>query len=120
MDKHKIIIFIGSLTGFVLGVVGNLLAAWIQHDLLKDSFTPMVIVTIVLSTIAGLLLTAYFIKFNEKRPNVNNSQKGNFFMSNALLLWSRITSKGKDITINDIATIGSEINVNTTNADEDN
>jgi cadmium resistance protein CadD (predicted permease) len=39
--KNKINIWVGGFVGFLLGVGGNLLATWIQQDLLKNSFTPL-------------------------------------------------------------------------------
>ena len=51
--RTKNIFWIGGVVGFLLGVLGNLLAAWIQQDLLRNSFTPLRISFIILFTILG-------------------------------------------------------------------
>ena len=45
---------ISSFLGFLVGVLGNLAAAWIQQDLLGNAFTPPRIALIVLLAVAGL------------------------------------------------------------------
>jgi hypothetical protein len=45
---------LGSVSGFLVGVLGNLVAGWIQQDLLGNAFTLPWIVVILLLTAAGL------------------------------------------------------------------
>lgn len=49
------LVFASGLLGFLMGVLGNLVAAWIQQDVLSNMFTPATIVSIVILTIIGLI-----------------------------------------------------------------
>ncbi len=45
--------------GLVLGVLGNLIAGWIQKDILRNSFTPLGMILIVALTIIGIVVGAW-------------------------------------------------------------
>ncbi len=49
---------IGAITGFILSILGNLLATWIQQELLQNIFTPTSIVFIISCTILGIIIGA--------------------------------------------------------------
>ena len=48
------VVFGLGLLGFLMGVLGNLVAAWIQQDVLVNSFAPITVVSIVVLTFVGL------------------------------------------------------------------
>jgi len=50
------VILAGAVVGFLTGVLGNLLAAWIQQDVLYNSFTPTNIISIIVLTAVGLVV----------------------------------------------------------------
>ena len=54
--RQYFVILAGAVVGFLTGVLGNLLAAWIQQDVLHNSFTPTGIISIVLLTAVGLVV----------------------------------------------------------------
>ena len=54
--RHYLAILAGALVGLLTGVLGNLLAAWIQQDVLHNSFTPTGIISIVVLTAVGLVV----------------------------------------------------------------
>ena len=51
-------LIVGGLLGFGLGVLGNLIAAWIQQDVIQNSFNPLSIVIIIALTISGVVIGA--------------------------------------------------------------
>ena len=55
----------------LLGILGNLLAAWLQKDVLQDSFTPLRIGLIAGLAVLGLLVGAWL---ERPRAAANNSQ----------------------------------------------
>lgn len=59
-------IIAGAIVGFFLGISGNLIAAWIQQDILQDSFTPLKITIIFLLTIIGIVIGASLDKVQTK------------------------------------------------------
>jgi hypothetical protein len=54
--RQYFVILAGAVVGFLAGVLGNLLAAWIQQDVLHNSFTPTGIISIVVLTAVGLVV----------------------------------------------------------------
>jgi uncharacterized membrane protein YeaQ/YmgE (transglycosylase-associated protein family) len=46
----------GGIAGFILGICGNLIAAWIQQDLLANSFSPIRIFGIILCSLLGVII----------------------------------------------------------------
>jgi len=51
-----LVILAGALVGLLTGVLGNLLAAWIQQDVLYNSFTLINIISIIVLTAVGLVV----------------------------------------------------------------
>ncbi len=47
---------LGAVTGFLLGVLGNLTATWFQQDVLRNTFTPVSLLVILACTILGLFI----------------------------------------------------------------
>jgi uncharacterized membrane protein YeaQ/YmgE (transglycosylase-associated protein family) len=116
-SKHKsrINIWIGGVAGFLLGVCGNLLATWIQQDLLANSFTPLRISLIILCSILGTLVIVVSdtskntLRTKEKTTN----DKGKNFYSRIRLAWSKFRTRGKGIHAEDISAVGSDIDIDT-------
>lgn len=48
--------FAGGFVGLALGILGNLIASWLEHDILKDEFLPWNLVAIIGLTLIGILL----------------------------------------------------------------
>lgn len=48
--------FASAVVGFAVGVLGNLVAAWIQEDILHGTFTPTGIAATVVLTVIGLVM----------------------------------------------------------------
>ena len=71
---------IGAFSGFILGILGNLIASWIQKDLLNDTFNPVSITIIVVFTITGLA-TAVIL------DNTKSSTSSTIKKSDSLLYW---------------------------------
>jgi uncharacterized membrane protein YeaQ/YmgE (transglycosylase-associated protein family) len=114
-STNKVKIVMGGIVGFLLGIVGNLLATWIQQDLLQNSFTPVRISLIILCSIFGIFVIAISdtskgpARTREKLSTVN---KENFY-SRLRLAWSKFKTRGKGIHAEDISAIGSEIDIDT-------
>jgi hypothetical protein len=54
--RQYLAILAGAVVGFLTGVMGNLLAAWIQRDVLCNSFTLINIISIIVLTAVGLVV----------------------------------------------------------------
>jgi F0F1-type ATP synthase assembly protein I len=50
----------GALVGLALGVLTNLIANWLQRDVLRDTFTPLSLFIIFALTLFGIVLGALF------------------------------------------------------------
>ena len=57
-----------AIIGFLLGVLGNLFAAWIQQSVLQDSFTPSSVTLIISLTIIGIVAGTYIDRNKPKAP----------------------------------------------------
>ena len=112
-NKTKSII-IGGVSGFILGILGNLLASWIQQELLENSFTPLRIGLIIACTILGIFIMFLVeIKSASIEPDVKKVTTKNNVYSNVKLFWSKFKTRGKGVQMDDITAIGSEIDIDT-------
>lgn len=112
--KIKNNFWIGGVVGFLLGVCGNLLAAWIQQDLLRNSFTPLRVSLIVLCSVLGgvvLMLVDSSKSISSKKQKT--ADKSENFYSKIRLAWSKFRTRGKGIHAEDISAIGSDIDIDT-------
>lgn len=50
----------GASGGFIMGILGNLVAAWVQQDGLKNQFGTVNIMIILGLTVVGLLLSVWW------------------------------------------------------------
>lgn len=108
-------LWVGGIAGFLIGIGGNLVSAWIQQDLLKNSFTPLRILAIVLCSLAGIFImkiieTKEKISSAKKKPNAENSKN---FYSKIKLAWSKLKTRGKGIHMEDVSAVGSDIDIDT-------
>jgi hypothetical protein len=106
-------LWIGGIVGFLFGICGNLVAAWIQQDLLNNSFTPLRIGLIILCALIGIvIMTILEAKKNRltKRDKSNNVTSKNFY-SRIRLAWSKFRIRGKGIHAEDISAVGSDIDI---------
>lgn len=112
--KTKNNFWIGGVVGFLLGVCGNLLAAWIQQDLLRNSFTPLRISLIILCSVLGGVVLMLFdgSKSNPSKKQKTTNGNENFY-SKIRLVWSKFRTRGKGIHAEDISAIGSDIDIDT-------
>ncbi len=114
-SKNKTNLWIGAIAGFFLGICGNLVASWIQQDVLSDSFTPLRIGLIVVCSIIGIFVVTvsdFGKKSSRTKEKPNPEGKKNFY-SNIRMIWSRLRTRGKDIQMEDISAIGSDIDIDT-------
>lgn len=58
--KNVVTGLLGAGGGFIMGILGNLIAAWIQQDWLNNQFKPWGIIFIVGLTLAGLSLSVWW------------------------------------------------------------
>lgn len=50
----------GAAGGFIMGILGNLVAAWIQQDWLNNQFKSLGVILIVGLTLVGLVLSVWW------------------------------------------------------------
>lgn len=114
-SKNNINLWIGGLVGFFIGIGGNLISAWIQQDLLKNSFTPLRIFAIILCSFAGILIMKIIeIKGNALRikKEIKGQGSKNSY-SRIKLAGSKLKTKGKNIHMDDVSAVGSDIDIDT-------
>lgn len=114
-NKNNVNLLIGGIVGFLIGIGGNLISAWIQQDLLKNSFTPLRILAIVLCSLVGIFIMK-IIGTKENSSNTKKEIKGNDSKnsySGINLAWSKLKTKGKNIKMDDVSAIGSDIDIDT-------
>jgi hypothetical protein len=113
--KNKNYILIGGVIGFLLGICGNLVATWIQVDVIKNSFSPLRIGLIILCSLTGIFIMANLeskmdgLVAKEKSTNRKNENS----YSKIRLVWSKLKTKGKDIKMDEVSAIGSDIDIDT-------
>lgn len=109
------LLLVGGVVGFVMGVLGNLVAAWIQHELLQDVFTPERVVIILGLTIVGLLLA--FLIDKRQQNSVGQSTVAapldGIELSRTRMWWSRFKSRGRGIRVQDVSAVGSTLDIDT-------
>ncbi len=106
--------FLGGLVGFMVGILGNIVAAWVQQDVLRDVFTRERLVFILILTVCGLVISSLIearaaspiSRGRTSSPHTNN-------LSSLRLWWSRIFMRGKGTHLNDIKSVGSDIDIDT-------
>lgn len=116
-SKHKITVdpWIGGVIGLFVGISGNLIASWIQQDLFSNSFTVVRITVIVLCAVIGTLITAWLTqKKNMTIPKseINGKTSKNTY-SKIKLAWSKLRTRGKDIRMEDVSALGSDVDIDT-------
>jgi uncharacterized membrane protein YeaQ/YmgE (transglycosylase-associated protein family) len=71
-EQHLVILATGFL-GFLMGLLGNLLAGWIQKDILQDTFSSTSVMSILLLTIIGLVAGAVLRRFSTSQTKLRRS-----------------------------------------------
>lgn len=120
-DQHQHsyrFIFIGGLLGFVLGVLGNLLAAWFEGVILGNAFTTGRVAAIIAIAIGGLIIAAWWdwrhSTSNVASPSVESKLQNNKVQISAIQAWwSRFKIRGSGIKIRLLSSIGSKFDIDT-------
>jgi MFS family permease len=72
--KTIVIACLGAVGGFVMGILGNLVAAWIQQDWLKNQFNTIGLIFIIGLTLIGLVLSVWW-SVRQQEPSLNVPDK---------------------------------------------
>ena len=114
-ERKSNYLIIGGTSGFILGILGNLIASYIQQDLLENSFSPIRIFLIILCSFLGVIVMA-LIETKNKSVKTQRKESGKHkynIYTNIKLLWSKLRTRGKNIHMDDISAIGSDIDIDT-------
>jgi hypothetical protein len=109
----------------MVGVLGNLVAAWIQQDLLKNSFTPARIGIILGLTLLGIIIGAWWTRRQAATQTTQSPTENappaatGLWWQDVRLLWSRFKSRGRGIGLKGIFALGSHIDIDTRDDPED-
>lgn len=109
---YKKKLLLGGIGGLFLGISGNLISAWIQQDIINNSFTPVRMGLIILCALLGIVIVI-IAEGNNDSEFVNegsNPSKGKNLYSRIRLRWSKFRIRG-DVHMEDISAIGSEIDI---------
>src|SRR5688572_4714867 len=103
--KNRNNLWIGAIMGFLFGICGNLVAAWIQQDVLHNSFTPLRIGLIILCSLTGIVIMTISDSKNSIhiKNDLSNKVKSKNFYSKIKLAWSKFKTRGKGIHAEDIS-----------------
>ncbi len=105
---------VGALVGFMLGILGNIVAAWVQKDVLKDLFTVERLVFILLLTVCGLAISALIEqRSNSPASTSRTSRTHTNDLSSIRLWWSRLAMRGKGTHLDNVKSVGSDIDIDT-------
>ena len=116
--RYKML-FLGGAIGLMISVLGNLIATWIQQDLLQNTFTPQRVLLIAALTVVGMLVAAR-LELNRSRNTNSASEitnRNGAYLSGTRLWWSRLKSRGRDVAIHDVSAVKSEIDIDTRDHD---
>jgi len=118
--NFSLLLWAGVLA-FVLGVLGNLTAAWIQEEVIEDAFTTNRLLIILTLTVAGILGAAW-IESRRQNGMIRHDQEvptGGVNLSRIRLWWSKFKIRGRDVHVNDVKSLQSEIDIDTRASQED-
>ena len=111
--------FIGLLVGAAVNIMLNMIAAAIQQKAFSDHFNDQSIVILVALSLLGLIIGYWLGTAVDVPESVINSHEqtqdsGKIVKVTRLMaLWSFIRIKGKGITITDVVSLGSDIEIDT-------
>ena len=109
-------LWIGALAGLAVGITSNLIASWIQQDIIKNSFTLGHMIFIFSCTLIGMGITVLLGKNKETSSSSDVPSDGAKNKYSAIrLFWSKLKSRGKDISVDNVTALGSEIDINSNN-----
>lgn len=114
-SNHRILL--GGVIGFVLGISGNLISGWIQDELFKNVFSTNRLAVIFFVSITGIAVAYFLDKSSQSENKSTKSTRTIIDLSTIKLWWSKFKVKGKRIAINDIFSVGSEIDINSEEQD---
>lgn len=104
-------IFIGLFIGFLIGISGNLIAAYIQNDLWDNTFTTSRIAFLVVTSLIGLLVGAWFVSRESSSFRRSKLQKSTSRFTGLRLFWSKLKSRGRGVEVDDVFSVGSVIDI---------
>jgi hypothetical protein len=109
------LLLLGAIIGFALGVLGNLIAAWVLNDVWDNKITFPRLALLVALTVMGLILAALVdrVQQTSHRGSMVATTNDASWFSALALFWSRIRSRGRGIRVKDVFALGSEIDVDT-------
>jgi hypothetical protein len=113
------LLLLGGVIGLIVAVLGNLIATWVQQDLLQNTFTPQRMLFIIAATVVGVLLAAWLDLHRSNSMSLSNevTKINGARLSRARLWWSKIKSRGRDVAIHDVSALKSEIDIDTRDHD---
>jgi predicted PurR-regulated permease PerM len=103
---------LGAFIGFLISVLGNLVSSWFEQKVLKNIFSDNIVLIIIGLSIIGIVL-AWVIERNQGKEQEEkiNTNKNAVNFQRLHLFWSRLVSRGKNVSIHDVLSVGSEINI---------
>ncbi|MEW5873061.1 MAG: hypothetical protein AB1894_27630 [Chloroflexota bacterium] len=113
-------LFWGGLIGFLLGILGNLLANWMQGEIFGNLFTPARIAVIAAAAFVGLLIAAWL---SSRQAPVESAAPGRrsvgVWLDRVTLLWSKLVARGRNIHFHNVKSLGSTIDIDTNQDSKD-
>ena len=118
--KVKFFHLLGAFIGFLIGVLGNILAAWLLNDIIKNEFTIIRVGIIIILSIFGLLISVLLVNGRKKE----GGQKLPYLINGSgfyhiRLWWTKMKAKGNKILIHDLFSLGSKIEIDTDEKSDD-
>jgi uncharacterized membrane protein YfcA len=110
--RFKRIFAMGVVT-FILGVLGNLVAAWLQENVLSNAFTPLRVFVILLVTLTGVLLTAVLDYHSQEIPTPSDSTASGLDVAQTSFVFSKTKIRGRRIRLRDFLSFGSHTDIDT-------
>lgn len=118
--KKSTLIFWGILLGFITGILGNIIASWIQTGVLQNKFSTGSVIFIIAASLIGVIISTIIYNRNSSENNiVNSSQQKHFVLSNIFLWSSKLKTRGEKIHIDNLTSIGSKIDIDTEESSKD-
>jgi hypothetical protein len=100
---------------FILGLLSNLLAAWLQQDVWQNAFTPTRVGILILLSLVGAVCGAVLDRRLSSSTPIRDTPTGHehLYLSGLYLWFSKLRSRGRGIRVQDTFSVGSEIDIDT-------
>ena len=107
---------LGGILGFITGILGNLIAAWIQTDWMNNQFTTWGITILLILTIIGITIAAFLERGStatghSDQPTATSSSPVQ--IDDTTLIKSGVKTRGRGIRLSRLFSLGSTIDINT-------